>query len=93
MNEEVVARKKRKPSPPLGGWREKKSHRFSPKQELLAVWLRLEEGFELKNVCAEAGVAQGNLSRWIRQYPECVAGCQICNRWRSCDCRFGNRRY
>jgi transposase InsO family protein len=67
MNEEVVARKKRKPSPPRGAGT-KKSSRFSPEQKLRAVRLRLEEGFGLKDVCAEIGVAQSNLSRWIRQY-------------------------
>jgi transposase InsO family protein len=70
MNEEVVARKKRKPSPPRGAGA-KKSRRFSPEQKLRAVRLRLEEGFGLKDVCAEVGVAQSNLSRWIRQYQEC----------------------
>lgn len=69
MNEEVVAKKQRKPSPPRGAGA-KKSRRFSPEQKLRAVRLRLEEGFGLKDVCAEIGVAQSNLSRWIRQYQE-----------------------
>jgi transposase-like protein len=41
-----------------------------PADKLKAVRLRLEEGFRLEDVCAEIGVAQSGLSRWIRQYQE-----------------------
>jgi len=67
MNEAVVAKRKRK-GPPRGAGGGKKNRRFSPEERVRAVRLRLEEGFELKEVCAEMGVAQSNLSRWVRQY-------------------------
>jgi transposase-like protein len=42
--------------------------RFTPAQKLLAVRLRLEEGFSLKEVCAEVSVTQSALSRWVSLY-------------------------
>jgi transposase InsO family protein len=70
MNEEVVAEKKRKNLSPPRGACAKKRRRFTPEQKLRAIRLRLEEGFILKDVCAEIGVAQSNLSRWIRLYQQ-----------------------
>jgi len=73
MNEETVVKKKRKKnhSPPRGaGRREKKGRRYSPETKLQAVRLRLEEGFRLGDVCAEMGMAQSCLSRWVHLYKE-----------------------
>ena len=67
MNEQTVVKKKRN-SPPRGGWRREKVRRFIADEKLKAVRLRLEEGFSLADVCAEIGVTQSGLSRWIRQY-------------------------
>jgi transposase InsO family protein len=67
MNEQTVVEKKRN-SPPRGAGGAKKVRRFTADEKLKAVRLRLEEGFSLADVCAEVGVAQSGLSRWIRQY-------------------------
>ena len=67
MNEQTVVEKKRN-SPPRGAGGAKKVRRFTADEKLKAVRLRLEEGFSLADVCAEIGVAQSGLSRWIRQY-------------------------
>jgi len=73
MNEEAVVEKKRKKnlSPPRGaGRREKLGRRYSPETKLKAVRLRLEEGFRLREVCAEMGMAASCLSRWVRLYQQ-----------------------
>jgi transposase InsO family protein len=68
MNEQVVTEKKRK-SPPRGaGGRKKYKPHYSPQDRLKAVRLRLEEGFSLDDVCAEVGVTQSALSRWVKRY-------------------------
>ena len=67
MNEQTVVETKRN-SPPRGAGGAKKVRRFTADEKLKAVRLRLEEGFSLADVCAEIGVAQSGLSRWIRQY-------------------------
>ena len=67
MNEQTVVEKKRN-SPPRGAGGAKKVRRFTAEEKLKAVRVRLEEGFSLADVCAEIGVAQSGLSRWIRQY-------------------------
>jgi transposase InsO family protein len=67
MNEQTIVEKKRN-SPPRGAGGAKKVRRFTADEKLKAVRLRLEEGFSLADVCAEIGVAQSGLSRWIRQY-------------------------
>ena len=68
MNEETRVEKKRK-SPPRGAGGGKKSKPwFAPEVRLKAVRLRLEEGFSLHDVCAEIGVGQSALSRWVQLY-------------------------
>jgi transposase InsO family protein len=67
MKEETVAVKKRT-SPPRGAGGKKSRPNYSPAVRLRAVRLRLEEGFNLKDVCAEIGVAQSALSRWVSLY-------------------------
>jgi transposase-like protein len=42
--------------------------RFTPEQKLKAVRLRVEQGFSARDICAEFGVAQSGLSRWLIQY-------------------------
>jgi len=69
MNEQTIVEKKRN-SPPRGAGGAKKVRRFTPDEKLKAVRLRLEEGFSLKDICAEVGVAQSGLSRWISQYQQ-----------------------
>ena len=69
MNDQTIVEKKRN-SPPRGAGGAKKLRRFSPDEKLKAVRLRLEEGFSLKDICAEVGVAQSGLSRWISQYQQ-----------------------
>ena len=69
MNEQTIVEKKRN-SPPRGAGGAKKVRRFTPDEKLKAVRLRLEEGFSLKDICAEIGVAQSGLSRWVRQYQQ-----------------------
>jgi transposase InsO family protein len=71
MNEPVVVKQKRKKnlSPPRGAGRAKKSRPcYSPADKLKAVRLRLEEGFSIGDVCAELGMAQSCLSRWVNLY-------------------------
>jgi len=71
VNEETVVEKKRRrnPTPPRGGGRRKKlSRRYPLEAKLKAVRLRLEEGFKLGDVCAEMGMAQSCLSRWVTLY-------------------------
>ena len=73
MNEETEVKKKRKKksSPPRGAGRgEKPGRRYPPEIKLKAVRLRLEEGFPLLAVCAELGMAQSCLSRWIHLYQQ-----------------------
>jgi transposase InsO family protein len=69
MNEQTIVEKKRN-SPPRGAGGAKKLRRFTPDEKLKAVRLRLEEGFSLKDICAEIGVAQSGLSRWISEYQQ-----------------------
>lgn len=67
--EENEAVKKIERRPPRGSGA-KKVRRYSAAEKLRAVRLRLEEGFSLKDITSETGVAQSNLSLWIRQYRE-----------------------
>ena len=68
MNEQTIVEKKRN-SPPRGaGGGKKPRPRYAPEVRLKAVRLRLEEGFSLQDVCAEMGVTQSALSRWISLY-------------------------
>jgi len=71
MTEKIVVEKKQKKrtsSPPRGGGAKKSQKVYSTADKLKAVRLRLEEGFNLKDICAEMGMAQSCLSRWIRLY-------------------------
>ena len=72
MNEQTVAEKKNtNPSPPRGARAAKKKfRRYTRDEKLRAVRLRLEEKFSLEDVCAETGVTQSALSRWLRLYKE-----------------------
>jgi len=68
MNEEVIVEKKRN-SPPRGAGGGKKTRpRYALEVRLKAVRLMLEEGFSLKDVCAETGVGSSSLNRWVSQY-------------------------
>lgn len=67
MNEQTVVEKKRN-SPPRGAGGTKKVRRYTPDEKLKAVRLRLEEGFSVRDICAEIGVVPSGLNRWISQY-------------------------
>jgi len=69
MNEQTIVEKKRN-SPPRGAGGAKKVRRFTPDEKLKAVRLRLEEGFSVKDICTEIGVASSGLNRWIGQYQQ-----------------------
>ena len=69
MEENEPVEKKRKPSPPRGGSREKKSRAHHPPElRLRAVKLHLEEGFTMKLVADELGVSQQTISHWVQLY-------------------------
>ena len=69
MNEQTIVEKKRN-SPPRGAGGAKKVRRYTVDEKLKAVRLRLEEGFSLKAVCAEMGMAQSGLNRWVSRYQQ-----------------------
>lgn len=82
MKEKTVVEKKRS-SPPRGAGGAKKSRRYTPDEKLKAVWLRLEEGFSVQDVCGEMGMAVSCLHTWIRQYQQFgEAGFQVAARKR-----------
>lgn len=66
MNEQTVVEKK-KNSPPRGAGA-KKARRYTLDEKLRAVRLRLEEGFSLKEISSEMGMAVSCLSLWVNKY-------------------------
>lgn len=69
MSEQTVVEKKRN-SPPRGAGGAKKARRYTADEKLRAVRLRLEEGFSVRDICSEMGMAVSCLSLWINRYRE-----------------------